>query len=54
MAGARLGGGRAVYTPLPVTLIGRNGRASPHHHAQGLDPSAPFHRSSLMLWKSEH
>lgn len=42
-------GVRSVYT-LPVTLIGHNRHARPHH-AQGLDPSTPFHRSLFMLWK---
>lgn len=41
-------GVRSVYTLLPVTLIGHNRHARPHH-AQGLDPSTPFHRSLLML-----
>lgn len=40
----------SVYTLLPVTLIGHNRHARPHH-AQRLDPSAPFHRSLFMLWK---
>lgn len=43
-----MAGARSVCTLLPVTLIGHNGDARPHH-PQGPDLSTPFHRSLFML-----